>query len=125
MEKILTFELICPFWSSFRNPSTVNVHVTYPFPPPTTLYGMLNAARGMPSDWHEDREAWQFALVIKYPGELVETFSKIMQTSRADQTLIVRMTRIGKRLYARKLLVLITLFTSNQGTPYLKKHYQR
>ena len=85
MEKILTFGLICPFWTSFRNPSTVNVHVTYPFPPPTTLYGMLNAARGMRSDWHEDREAWQFALVIKCPGKLVETFSKIMQTSRSDQ----------------------------------------
>ena len=85
MEKILTCGLICPFWTSFRNPSTVNVHVTYPFPPPTTLYGMLNAARGMPSDWHEDREAWQFTLVIKCPGKLVETFSKIMQTSRSDQ----------------------------------------
>lgn len=85
MEKVLTFGLICPFWTSFRNPSTVNVHVTFPFPPPTTLYGLLNAARGMRSDWHEDREAWQFALVIKCPGKLVETFSKIMQTSRSDQ----------------------------------------
>ena len=85
MEKVLTFGLICPFWTSFRNPSTVNVHVTYPFPPPTTLYGMLNAARGMRSDWHEDREAWQFALAIKCPGMLVETFSKILQTSRSDQ----------------------------------------
>ena len=85
MEKILTFGLICPFWTSFRNPSTVNVHVTYPFPPPTTLYGMLNAARGMQSDWHEDREAWQFALVIESPGKLVETFSKIMQTPHSSR----------------------------------------
>lgn len=85
MEKILTFGLICPFWTSFRNPSTVNVHVTYPFPPPTTLYGMLNAARGMPQDWHDDREAWQFTLVIRSQGMLVETFSKIMQTARSDQ----------------------------------------
>ena len=85
MEKILTFGLICPFWTSFRNPSTVNVHVTFPFPPPTTLYGMLNAARGMRSDWHEDREAWQFALVIKSPGKLVETFSKIMQTPHSSR----------------------------------------
>lgn len=85
MEKILTFSLICPFWTSFRNPSTVNVHVTYPFPPPTTLYGMLNAARGMRSDWHEDREAWQFALAIESPGKLVETFSKIMQTPHSSR----------------------------------------
>ena len=85
METVLTFGLICPFWTSFRNPSTVNVHVTYPFPPPSTLYGMLNAARGMRSDWHDDRDVWQFALVIKSPGKLVETFSKVMQTSRSDQ----------------------------------------
>ena len=85
MEKILTFELICPFWTSFRNPSTVNVHVTYPFPPPTTLYGMLNAARGLQADWHDDRDAWQFALVIESSGKLVETFSKIMQTPHSSR----------------------------------------
>ena len=85
MEKVLTFGLICPFWTSFRNPSTVNVHVTYPFPPPTTLYGMLNAARGMQADWHEDREVWQFALVIESAGKLVETFSKIMQTPHSSR----------------------------------------
>ena len=85
MEKILTCGLICPFWTSFRNPSTVNVHVTFPFPPPTTLYGMLNAARGMRSDWHEDREAWKFTLVIESQGKLVETFSKIMQTPHSSR----------------------------------------
>lgn len=46
---------------------------------------MLNAARGMQSDWHDDREAWQFSLVVKAQGTFVETFSKIMQTSRRDQ----------------------------------------
>ena len=79
MEKILTFGLICPFWTSFRNPSTVNVHVTYPFPPLTTLYGMLNAARGMPQDWHDDRDEWQISLVVERSGQLIETFSKILK----------------------------------------------
>lgn len=79
MEKILTCGLICPFWTSFRNPSTVNVHATYPFPPPTTLYGMLNAARGMPQDWQDDRDEWQFSLVIKSSGEAIQTFSKILK----------------------------------------------
>ncbi len=79
MEKILTFGLVCPFWASFRNPSTVNVHVSYPFPPPTTLYGLLNAARGMPQGWLEDRDEWQISLVIESSGESVETFSKILK----------------------------------------------
>lgn len=79
MEKILTCGLLCPFWTSFRNPSTVNVHVTYPFPPPTTLYGMLNAARGMPQDWQDDRDEWQVSLVIESRGKSIQTFSKILK----------------------------------------------
>ncbi|MGB9596577.1 MAG: CRISPR-associated protein Cas5, partial [Candidatus Poribacteria bacterium] len=58
---------------------TVNVHVTYPFPPLTTLYGFLNAARGMPQDWCLDRNDWQISLVVESKGKLVETFSKIMK----------------------------------------------
>jgi len=79
MEQILTFKLICPFWASFRNPGTVNVHVTYPFPPLTTLYGFLNAARGMPQDWCLDRDDWQISLVVESKGKIIETFSKIMK----------------------------------------------
>lgn len=100
MEKILTFGLICPFWTSFRNPSTVNVHVTYPFPPPTTLYGMLNAARGMPQDWHDDRDEWQISLVIESSGTLIETFSKILKLSRSpkDRTIFGRTTVVRQKM---------------------------
>jgi CRISPR-associated Cas5-like protein len=79
MEEVLTFRLICPFWVSFRNHSTVNVHVTFPFPPPSTIYGLLNAARGKPQDWHADRDEWRIGLVVEYRGRLVETFSKVMK----------------------------------------------
>lgn len=85
MEKILTFGVICPFWASFRHPSTVNVHVTYPFPPPPTLYGMLNAARGKPQDWNKDREDWQLSLVVESNGQFLETFSKIFKAARTDR----------------------------------------
>ena len=40
---------------------------------------MLNAARGMPQDWQDDREEWQISLVIKSNGKLIQTFSKIMK----------------------------------------------
>ena len=68
MEKILTFGVICPFWASFRQPQAVNVHVTYPIPPPPTLYGMLNAARGKPQDWNIDRDNWQISLIVESKG---------------------------------------------------------
>lgn len=84
MEQVLTLGLTCPFWASFRNHSTVNVHVTYPFPPPSTIYGLINAARGKPQDWHDDRDAWQIAIVVERRGHLMETFSKIMKISRGD-----------------------------------------
>ena len=101
MEQILTFRLICPFWASFRNPGTVNVHVTYPFPPPTTLYGMLNAARGRPQDWNADRDDWQIAIVVESEGILVETFSKVKKAARGEEeglfgrTTIIRQKLIG------------------------------
>ena len=84
MEKILTFGVICPFWASFRQPQTVNVHVTYPFPPPPTLYGMLNAARGKPQDWSRDRSQWQLSLIVESKGIFLETFSKIFKSARTD-----------------------------------------
>ena len=95
MEKILTFGLISPFWASFRRPQAVNVHVTYPFPPPTTLYGMLNAARGKPQDWCEDRDEWQLSIVIETNGKLLETFSKIFKSAREagpvfERTILIR-----------------------------------
>jgi len=99
MEQILTFRLVCPFWASFRNPSTVNVHVTYPFPPPTTLYGLLNAARGRPQDWNSDRDNWQISLVVESEGILMETFSKIKKAARQeDKGLFGRTTLIRQKL---------------------------
>lgn len=40
---------------------------------------MLNAARGMPQDWQDDRDEWQVSLVIKSSGESIQTFSKIQK----------------------------------------------
>ena len=95
MEKILTFGAICPFWASFRQPQAVNVHVTYPIPPPPTLYGMLNAARGKPQDWNADRDDWQISLVVESKGKFLETFSKIFKPARGmdglfDRTILMR-----------------------------------
>ena len=98
MEKILTFGVLCPFWTSFRKPQTVNVHVTYPFPPPSTLYGMLNAARGKPQDWCADRENWQLSLVVESNGEFLETFSKIFKSAREPGSIFERTILMRQKL---------------------------
>ncbi len=98
MEKILTFGVLCPFWASFRQPQTVNVHVTYPFPPPPTLYGMLNAARGKPQDWNTDRDEWHLSLVIESKGQFLETFSKIFKSARAHGPVFEQTTLIRQKL---------------------------
>ena len=98
MEKILTFGVLCPFWASFRQPQTVNVHVTYPFPPPSTLYGMLNAARGKPQDWNADRGNWQISLIIESKGKYLETFSKIFKPAREGDALFDRTILMRQKL---------------------------
>lgn len=98
MEKILTFGVICPFWASFRQPQTVNVHVTYPIPPPPTLYGMLNAARGKPQDWNADRDDWHISLIVESKGRFLETFSKIFKPAREGDALFDRTILMRQKL---------------------------
>ena len=105
MDKILTFGVICPFWTSFRQPQAVNVHMTYPFPPPSTLYGMLNAARGKPQDWCADREDWQLSLVINSSGTFLETFSKIFKSAREPGPIFERTILIRQKLVRAKYTV--------------------
>ena len=109
MEKILTFGAICPFWASFKRPQAVNVHATYPIPPPSTLYGMLNAARGKPQDWNVDRDNWQISLIVESKGKSLETFSKILKRARGgnaplfDRTILMRqkLTKVHYTIYLK------------------------
>ncbi len=64
-----------PFWCSFRDPLTSNVHRTFPLPPPTTLYGLCAAALGMAQDDISRRHQMRFAVAVEREGELVETYS--------------------------------------------------
>ena len=116
MEKILTFGVICPFWASFRQPQAVNVHVTYPIPPPPTLYGMLNAARGKPQDWNADRDYWQISLIIESKGKFLETFSKIFKPARDGNGLFDRTILMRQKL----IRVHYTIYLKIDESLYLK-----
>jgi len=77
----LGLRLHVPFWCSFRDPLTSNLHRTFPVPPPSTLYGLIAAALGLPQDDQARRGALRFAVAVEQAGELVETYSKWMKAA--------------------------------------------
>ncbi len=77
----LGLRLHVPFWCSFRDPLTSNLHRTFPVPPPSTLYGLLGAALGLAQDDVSRRADFRFAIAVQRSGEIVETYSKWMKAS--------------------------------------------
>lgn len=75
----LGLRLRVPFWCSFRDPLSSNVHRTFPVPPPSTLYGLIAAALGLWQDDYSRREEMRFAVAIENAGEQVESYSKWMK----------------------------------------------
>lgn len=80
-EVSLGLRLTVPFWCSFRDPLSSNVHRTFPVPPPATLYGLVAAALGLVQDDYSRRSEMRFAVAIERSGELVETYSKWMKAA--------------------------------------------
>ena len=85
-EVCLGLRLRVPFWCSFRDPNSSNVHRTFPVPPPSTLYGLLACALGEPPDYLLHREKVRFAVAVECEGELVESFSKWMKVAENPLT---------------------------------------
>ncbi len=83
MEAILHVLLEVPFWCSFRDPTGINVHTTFRLPPLTTLYGLVANALDLSQDDYSLRPSLRFAIGIERPGELVESYSKIMKVREA------------------------------------------
>jgi len=81
----LGIRLNVPFWCSFRDPLTTNIHRTYPVPPPSTLYGLLAAAFGLEQDDQSLRREVRFAVAIDTAGEVVESYSKWMKGAEAPK----------------------------------------
>ncbi len=81
----LGLRLHVPFWCSFRDPLTSNLHRTFPLPPPSTLYGMCAAALGLVQDDVSLRHKLRFAVAIEREGELVETYSTWKKAGEAPK----------------------------------------
>jgi len=93
MEGILKATLEVPYWCSFRVPTAVNVHPTYPVPPITTIYGLLACAMGWPADDYTYLSEMEIGLILVQKGERIEGYNKIIKWDRRDRemrTLLMR-----------------------------------
>lgn len=86
-----------PFWCSFGDYSSLNIKLSYPFPPLTTLFGMIQNAMGKPAlhnisdktelkniknQYLDDFNHLKFAIIIKDHGEKIEDYTNIHKGSR-------------------------------------------
>lgn len=94
----LGLRLHVPFWCSFRDPLTSNLHRTFPVPPPTTLYGLCAAALGLAQDDVSRRHEMRFALAVENNGELVETYSTWKKAAEAPKGEAEKQARQAMRL---------------------------
>jgi len=94
--KVIRADLEVPFWCSFSEYGTVNIRPTYPFPPPTTLFGLIQNALQKPAlhdlnkeekelitpQYVENYSKLDFAIIIKENGEKIDDYLNIHKGSR-------------------------------------------
>lgn len=102
----LRFKLEVPFWCSFSDFGSLNIKLTYPFPPPTALFGLIQNAMKLPSlhtlpkeDAKQKNDAkivekkyihifnsLRFGITINNFGEKIEDFSNIHKGNRERES---------------------------------------
>lgn len=94
--KVIKADLEVPFWCSFSEYGTVNIRPTYPFPPPTTLFGIIQNALQKPAlhdldekekkiivpQYLENYSKLDFAIIIQESGEKIDDYLNIHKGSR-------------------------------------------
>lgn len=80
--QVLKFDLVVPYWCSFKQYGTMNIQQTYPFPPPPTIFGMIPNAMGKPQKEYKGYEKLEFAIIIRNKGEKIDDYSNIMKGNR-------------------------------------------
>lgn len=92
----LRFNIDVPFWCSFSDFSSLNIKFSYPFPPVTTLFGMIQNAMGKPALHEISKEdkkivkfeyinqfnSLKFSIILNDPGNIVEDFTNIHKGNR-------------------------------------------
>lgn len=86
MTLILVFQLKVPFSTSFKIPYGVNFQPTYPFPPWTTIHGLLKSVRGQSRE-RSDHGDWEFGLVVEVEGDIIEDFNRVAKALDGPEVL--------------------------------------
>lgn len=96
----LKFDLEIPFWCSFGDFSSLNIKLSYPFPPLPTLFGLIQNSLGKPAlhlikdkkvmkklmnQYIEDFNHLKFSIIINNSGELIEDYVNIHKGSREQE----------------------------------------
>ncbi len=84
--QILKFDVEIPYWCSFKQFGTVNIQQTYPFPPPPTIFGMIQNALGKVQKDYNGFEKLNFAIIIRNNGEKLDDYSNIMKGNREPKS---------------------------------------
>lgn len=108
--KALKFDLEIPYWCSFGDFSSLNLKLSYPFPPLTTLFGLIQNSLGkfalheindkkvknnLIDEYIEDFSHLKFSIIIKRRGELIEDYLNIHKGNRYKEKLEAE---LGKEL---------------------------
>jgi CRISPR-associated protein Cas5 subtype I-B len=80
--KVLKFDVEIPYWCSFKQFGTVNIQQTYPFPPPPTIFGMIQNALGKLHKDYNGFEKLNFAIIVRNEAEKLDDYSNIMKGNR-------------------------------------------
>lgn len=99
--KALKFDLNIPFWCSFSDFTSLNIKLSYPVPPLTTLFGMILNAMGKPAVHSINNKKYKkqfeidlinsfndlkFSIILRNSGELIEDFTNIHKGSRNNKS---------------------------------------
>lgn len=95
----LRFQIEIPYWCSFGDFSSLNIRLTYPFPPVTTLFGLIQNALAKPAiHCISDKKLknkfekevlssfsnLKFSILINESGEKIEDFTNIHKGNRKE-----------------------------------------
>lgn len=98
----IKIDLEIPYWCSFKEFGTVSSHLTYPFPPPPTIFGMLLNALGklslhtiendqtfslLEKEYFAAFSKLKFSIVIRDAGKKIDDYSCLLKRNRGSDSI--------------------------------------
>jgi len=116
--KVLKFDIEIPYWCSFKEFGTVSSHLTYPFPPPPTLFGLIlntlgkfalhtikdkNLYINLQNEYFHAYNNMKFAVIIRNAGNKIDDYANILKRNRGSDTVARHLSR-GLKIFFSKFI---------------------